>query len=50
MAQHTHEDDRARIMTRVPREVYDIIRARSAVLGISMGQYAGDVLAHHAGK
>ena len=50
MAQHTHEDDRARIMTRVPREVYEAIRARSAVLGISMGQYAGDVLAHHAGK
>lgn len=49
MAQRTHEDDRARIMTRVPREVYDIVRARSTVLGISMGQYAGDVLAHHAG-
>ena len=29
--------------------VYDIVRAGSAVLGISMGQYVGDVLAHHVG-
>ena len=51
MAQRsTHEDDREKIMTRVPREVYKLIRARSAVLGISMGQYAGDTLADYFGR
>lgn len=50
MAQRTHEYDRARIMTSLPREVYDIVRARSAVLGVSMGQYVGNVLADHVGR
>ena len=50
MAQRsTHKGDRAQIMTRPPREVYDVIRARSTALGIPMGQYVADLLCHHVG-
>lgn len=30
-----------------PREVYNIIKSRAALLGISMGRYLGDVLCEH---
>ncbi|MCV7080130.1 toxin-antitoxin system [Mycolicibacterium insubricum] len=50
MAQRsTHKGDRVQIMTRPPREVYDVIRTRATALGIPMGQYVADVLAHHVG-
>lgn len=51
MAQHrsTHKGDRAQIMARPDRVVYDIVRKRSRELGIPMGQYVADVLAEHVG-
>lgn len=51
MVQHrsTHKGDRAQIMARPDRVVYDIVRARSRELGIPMGQYVADVLAEHVG-
>ena len=32
-----------------PREVYNVVRTRAAMLGISMGRYLGDVLCEHVG-
>ncbi|ART74250.1 hypothetical protein BTO20_37000 (plasmid) [Mycobacterium dioxanotrophicus] len=32
-----------------PREVYNVIRTRATMLGISMGRYVGDVLCVHVG-
>lgn len=51
MVQHrsTHKGDRAQIMARPDRVVYDIVRAHSRELGIPMGQYVADVLAEHTG-
>ena len=45
----THKGDRAQIMARPPRTVYEIVKQRSAELGIPMGQYVADVLAEHVG-
>ena len=45
----THKGDRAQIMTRPPRIVYEVIKERAAELGIPMGQYVADVLAAHVG-
>jgi hypothetical protein len=41
--------DRAQIMARPHRIVYDIVKREAAELGISMGQYVADVLAHYVG-
>lgn len=50
MAQRkTHKGDRAQIMARPDRIVYDIVKAKAAELGIPMGQYVADVLAEHTG-
>jgi hypothetical protein len=45
----THKGDRAQIMARPDRIVYDIIRREAAERGIPMGQYVADVLAAHVG-
>ena len=45
----THKGDRAQIMARPNRIVYDIVKQQSAELGIPMGQYVADVLAKHVG-
>lgn len=45
----THKGDRAQIMARPDRVVYNIVRERAADLGIPMGQYVADVLAEHVG-
>lgn len=51
MAAHrkTFKGDRAQIMARPDRAVYDIVRAKAAELGVPMGQYVADVLAEHVG-
>ena len=50
MAQRkTHKGDRAQIMARPDRTVYEIVKTKSAELGIPMGQYVADVLAEHTG-
>lgn len=45
----TYKGERAQIMARPAKIVYDIVRARSNELGIPMGQYVADVLAEHVG-
>lgn len=45
----THKGDRAQIMARPHRIVYDIVKRESAQRGIPMGQYVADVLAEHVG-
>ncbi|ORB60678.1 toxin-antitoxin system [Mycolicibacterium tusciae] len=45
-----HKGDRAQIMCRPVLPVYEEIRARAAALGMSMSQYAADVLAQHVGR
>ncbi|ASW93265.1 toxin-antitoxin system [Mycobacterium marseillense] len=45
----THKGDRAQIMARPDRIVYDIVKRESAARGIPMGQYVADVLASHVG-
>lgn len=32
-----------------PREVYNVVKSRAALLGITMGGYVGDVLCEHVG-
>lgn len=50
MAQRsTHKGDRAQILARVDRVVYEYVKHNAAHLGIPMGQYVADVLAVHAG-
>ena len=50
MAQRkTHKGDRAQIMARPDRIVYEIVKTKAAELGIPMGQYVADVLAEHTG-
>lgn len=45
----THKGDRAQIMARPDRIVYDIVKQEAAARGIPMGQYVADVLAAHVG-
>jgi hypothetical protein len=45
----THKGDRAQIMARPDRIVYEIVRRQAAERGIPMGQYVADVLAAHVG-
>lgn len=45
----TWKGDRAQIMTRPDRAVYDVIRREAEARGIPMGQYVADVLALHVG-
>lgn len=45
----THKGDRAQIMARPHRVVYDIVKREAAERGIPMGQYVADVLAQHVG-
>lgn len=45
----THKGDRAQIMARPDRIVYDIVKQEAADRGIPMGQYVADVLAAHVG-
>jgi len=45
----THKGDRAQIMARPDRIVYDIVKREAAQRGIPMGQYVADVLAEHVG-
>jgi hypothetical protein len=45
----THKGDRAQIMARPDRIVYDIVKREAAIRGIPMGQYVADVLAAHVG-
>lgn len=45
----THKGDRAQIMSRPDRVVYDIVKREAAQRGIPMGQYVADVLAAHVG-
>jgi hypothetical protein len=45
----THKGDRAQIMARPHRMVYEIVKRESAELGIPMGQYVADVLAMYVG-
>lgn len=45
-----HKGDRAQIMCRPVLPVYEEIRARAAARGMSMSQYAADVLAQHVGR
>jgi hypothetical protein len=45
----THKGDRAQIMARPDRLVYEIVRRQAAERGIPMGQYVADVLAAHVG-
>ncbi len=46
----TNKGDRAQIMARPDRAVYDIVRHEAAARGIPMGQYVADVLAIHVGR
>lgn len=46
----THKGDRAQIMARPDRAVYDIVKREAARRGIPMGQYVADVLAVHVGR
>jgi hypothetical protein len=45
----TNKGDRAQIMARPDRIVYEIVRRQAAERGIPMGQYVADVLAAHVG-
>lgn len=45
----TYKGERAQIMARPVKSVYDIIKERAGELGIPMGQYVADVLAEHVG-
>lgn len=45
----THKGDRAQIMARPDRIVYEIVRRQAGERGIPMGQYVADVLAAHVG-
>lgn len=45
----TWKGERAQIMTRPDKAVYDIVRCEAAARGIPMGQYVADVLAMHVG-
>lgn len=45
-----HKGDRAQIMCRPLLPVYEEVRARATAKGISMSQYAADVLAEHVGR
>lgn len=45
----THKGDRAQIMARPDRIVYEIVKREAAERGIPMGQYVADVLAAHVG-
>ncbi len=45
----TNKGDRAQIMARPDRLVYEIVKQECAERGISMGQYVADVLAAHVG-
>lgn len=45
----THKGDRAQIMSRPDRVVYEIVKREAAQRGIPMGQYVADVLAAHVG-
>lgn len=45
----THKGDRAQIMTRPDRTVYEVVRREAAERGIPMGQYVADVLAMYVG-
>lgn len=45
----THKGDRAQIMARPDRTVYEIVKHEAAQRGIPMGQYVADVLAEHVG-
>lgn len=44
-----HKGDRAQIMTRPSRIVYEIVKREASQRGIPMGQYVADVLAMHVG-
>ena len=48
-SRRTHKGDRAQIMARPDRIVYEIVKHESARRGIPMGQYVADVLAMHVG-
>lgn len=45
-----HKGDRAQIMCRPVLPVYEEIRRRASARGMSMSQYAADVLAEHVGR
>ena len=45
-----HKGDRAQIMCRPALDVYAEIRSRASARGMSMSQYAADVLAQHVGR
>ena len=45
----THKGDRAQILARPDRVVYEYVKRESARRQIPMGQYVADVLAVHAG-
>lgn len=45
-----HKGDRAQIMCRPVLPVYEEIRARATAAGISMSQYAADLLALQLGR
>ncbi|AOS95142.1 MULTISPECIES: hypothetical protein [Mycobacterium avium complex (MAC)] len=45
-----HKGDRVLIGVRPTLPVYDEVRRRAAALGMSMSQYAADVLAQHVGR
>ncbi|MBU8820678.1 MAG: toxin-antitoxin system [Mycobacterium sp.] len=45
----TNKGDRAQIMARPDRLVYEIVKEECAERGIPMGQYVADVLAIHTG-
>lgn len=45
-----HKGDRVLIGVRPTLPVYNEVRRRAAELGMSMSQYAADVLAEHVGR
>ena len=45
-----HKGNRTLIAARPAQDVYEEVRRRAAALGISISQYASDVLAEHIGR
>ncbi len=45
-----HKGDRVLLASRPPKSVYEEIRDRATARGISISQYAADVLAQHVGR
>lgn len=49
MAQH-HKGARRQVATRIPDDVFNEVRDRSAERGLSMSQWIADVLSTHVGR